>query len=74
MFGMDESNPEGVCPQLYKGILRVRFVYSKNALIKRKHAKLICTPKVRHFWRCIFLWVKEEEKTKIIVQNLKSVL
>ena len=33
---------------------------------------VICTPKVRHFWRCIFLWVKE--KTKFIVQNLKSVL
>ena len=33
---------------------------------------MICTPKVRHFWRCIFLWVKE--KTKFIVQNLKSVL
>ena len=35
-------------------------------------AEMICTPKVRHFWRCIFLWVKE--KTKFIVQNLKSVL
>ena len=22
---------------------------------------VICTPKVRHFWRCIFLWKKQEE-------------
>lgn len=25
---------------------------------------VICTPKVRQFWRCIFLWVKQEEKIK----------
>lgn len=30
---------------------------------------MICTSKVRHFWRCIFLWVKQEEKTSFIVQN-----
>ena len=39
-----------------------------------KKQDMICTPKVRRFWRCIFLWVKQEEKTKSIVQNLKSVL
>ncbi len=21
--------------------------------------KMICTPKVRHFWRCIFLWQRK---------------
>ena len=35
---------------------------------------LICTPKVRHFWRCIFLWVKQEEKTKTTRQNSKYLL
>ncbi|MBR5518256.1 MAG: hypothetical protein IKV86_04435 [Clostridia bacterium] len=35
---------------------------------------MICTPKVRHFWRCIFLWVKQEEKTKHTRQNSKYVL
>ena len=43
---------------------------NKNPLQKTE-GKLICTPKVRHFWRCIFLWVKQEEKIKDIVQNLK---
>ncbi len=32
---------------------------------------LICTPKVRHFWRCIFLWQKKEQYNKSIVQNSK---
>ena len=35
---------------------------------------VICTPKVGHFWRCIFLWSKQEEKTKSICQNLKYLL
>ncbi len=39
--------------------------------IKSGEPEMICTPKVRHFWRCIFLWVKQEEKTRYIVQNLK---
>ena len=25
---------------------------------------MICTPKVRHFWRCIFLWVKKAVRIK----------
>ena len=35
---------------------------------------LICTPKVRHFWRCIFLWVKRDKKAKHTRQNSKYVL
>ena len=35
---------------------------------------VICTPKVRHIWRCIFLWAKQEEKTKRTRQNSKSML
>ena len=34
----------------------------------------IYTPKVRHIWRCIFLWAKQEEKTKRTRQNSKSML
>ena len=41
--------------------------------IKPTH-KMICTPKVRHIWRCIFLWAKQEEKTKRTRQNSKSML
>lgn len=42
-----------------------------NIAIKNQ-VKMICTPKVRRFWRCIFIWAKQEEKT--IVQYLKSAL
>ena len=45
-----------------------------NTSRKREQIGLICTPKVRHFWRCIFLWVKQEERTEFICQNLKLVL
>ena len=41
---------------------------------KKGKEAMICTPKVRHFWRCIFLWVKQEEKTKHTRQNSKYVL
>ena len=37
-------------------------------------AEMICTPKVRHIWRCIFLWAKQGEKTKRTRQNSKSML
>ena len=35
------------------------------------NAEMICTPKVRHFWRCIFLCVKKVVRIKNIVQNSK---
>ena len=35
---------------------------------------MICTPKVRRFWRCIFLWVKQDEKTGDTRQNLRCVI
>lgn len=35
----------------------------------KKHAVMICTPKVRHFWRCIFLWRGKGKSKKDIVQN-----
>ena len=35
---------------------------------------LICTPKVRHFWRCIFLWERQEKRTGHTRQDLKRVL
>ena len=39
--------------------------------IKKSPIRLICTPKVRHFWRCIFLWVRQDEQIKNTVQNSK---
>ncbi len=35
---------------------------------------MICTPKVRHFWRRIFLWVKQDEKTGGTRQNSELLL
>jgi len=42
-----------------------------NIIEKTVNLVLICTPKVRHIWRCIFLCEKKEVKIKIIVQNSK---
>ena len=63
------------------GLLLARRFYCRSALslspgrtgglLSRINAPIICTPKVRHFWRCILLWTKQEEKTKGIVQNSK---
>ena len=39
--------------------------------ISNGHAILICTPKVRHFWRCIFLCQKKVSNIKNTRQNSK---
>lgn len=39
--------------------------------IKTDTLKVICTPKVRHIWRCIFLWAKQEEKNKTYSTEFK---
>lgn len=49
--------------------ITVKIIYSKY-VFRMAVAYMICTPKVRHFWRCIFLWAKQEEKRNI-VQNSK---
>ena len=36
----------------------IRTFFSQRRFNKKQGRKLICTPKVRHFWRCIFLWRK----------------
>ena len=48
--------------------------YEQVERIRKELRLLICTPKVRHIWRCIFLWAKQEEKTKRTRQNSKSML
>ena len=44
---------------------------SKMHIALKETAEMICTPKVRHFWRCIFLCQKEVQYSKNIVQNSK---
>lgn len=42
---------------------------------KRKIVKLlICTPKVRHFWRCIFLWQRKDKNIENTRQNSNYLL
>ena len=35
---------------------------------------LICTPKVRHFWRCIFLWQRKDKNIENTRQNSNYLL
>ena len=72
----DEWNTRGTVLQwdikqfFHKGNQTIVEWYFKNKM----DAGMICTPKVRHIWRCIFLWAKQEEKTKRTRQNSKSML
>ena len=37
-------------------------------------AIVICTPKVRHFWRCIFLWQRKGKNIENTRQNSNYLL
>ena len=60
-----ENRPDNI-----KNELAYFYKVIKNMDLK-DNIKMLCTPKVRQFWRGIFLWVKQEEQTKNTVQNLK---
>ena len=57
---------------LWDDHIEVEFNYSDK--INPDGPVMICTPKVRHFWRCIFLWKKQGEKTGDIRQNSRYAL
>ena len=56
---------------LEETVERLETLLEIGQVLEKLPPLLICTPKVRHFWRCIFLWEKQKEKTKCIVANLK---
>ena len=41
---------------------------------KEKTIFMICTPKVRHFWRCIFLWQRKGKNIENTRQNSNYLL
>ena len=41
---------------------------------KKKSSLSICTPKVRHFWRCIFLWQRKGKNIENTRQNSNYLL
>ena len=54
------------------------FKYEKMTVLKvlgcDMHPKMICTPKVRHFWRCIFLWQRKGKNIENTRQNSNYLL
>ena len=51
------------------------FMPLEKVISRHCRAKMICTPKVRHFWRCIFLlWQKRDKFLKPTRQNSKYLL
>ena len=38
------------------------------------NSAVICTPKVRHFWRCIFLWQRKGKNIENTRQNSNYLL
>lgn len=56
-----------------------RDAFAKNILGEKKEVTkngetLICTPKVRHFWRCIFLWQRKDKNIENTRQNSNYLL
>lgn len=45
-----------------------------NNTLKKSQTLLICTPKVRHFWRCIFLWQRKGKNIENTRQNSNYLL
>ena len=43
--------------------------YINNIENKNNLPSMICTPKVRHFWRCIFLWQRKGKNIENTRQN-----
>ena len=41
---------------------------------KKEATNVICTPKVRHFWRCIFLWQRKDKNIENTRQNSNYLL
>ena len=66
------SNSEKTVKKFYKHDDPLHWLLcDMSHFINKYPCKVICTPKVRHFWRCIFLWQKKEQYNKSIVQNSK---
>ena len=43
-------------------------------LLEIPTSEMICTPKVRHFWRCIFLWQRKGKNIENTRQNSNYLL
>ena len=46
----------------------------KEDVYKNTCKEMICTPKVRHFWRCIFLWQRKGKNIENTRQNSNYLL
>ena len=51
---------------------RMMSVQKSRLMIDR--VNVICTPKVRHFWRCIFLWQRKDKNIENTRQNSNYLL
>ena len=56
----------------------VRFIgnheFMMYTILKKLTVEMICTPKVRHFWRCIFLWQRKDKNIENTRQNSNYLL
>ena len=69
-FTVKSFNKTNAIPFVYEQI-----IFTKNASKRINiHPKMICTPKVRHFWRCIFLWQRKVKFKTDTRQNSRCVL
>ncbi len=67
--GVRTFKSENILYNIYKEVLADVKKSKKNT-----HTALICTPKVRHFWRCIFLWQRKGKNIENTRQNSNYLL
>lgn len=48
--------------------------FQANLKVLKSGGLMICTPKVRHFWRCIFLWQRKGKNIENTRQNSNYLL
>ena len=75
MFNNEQTYDEweADCLNKAKEILTDNQEVNQNQKIETT-ANLICTPKVRHFWRCIFLWQRKGKNIENTRQNSNYLL
>ena len=58
----------------YIGFSTVSHCMSEFKIPLEEGENVICTPKVRHFWRCIFLWQRKGKNIENTRQNSNYLL
>lgn len=63
-----------ICIFQVEAFADTEFIRGNAPKIEETRIDMICTPKVRHFWRCIFLWQRKGKNIENTRQNSNYLL